>query len=63
MNPRDPKNTAVQIAFQCRDKDLFGILGEKPETAQAFASLMRKLAEETSLVQDLFPVGQFLAGG
>lgn len=63
MNPRDPKNTAVQTAFQCRDKDLFGILGEKPETAQAFASLMRKLAEETSLVQDLFPVGQFLAGG
>ncbi|TEY51923.1 hypothetical protein BOTCAL_0263g00100 [Botryotinia calthae] len=63
MNSTDPKNTVVQTAFQCRDKDLFGILGEKPVTAQAFAALMSTWAKGTSLVQDLFPMGQFLAGG
>ncbi|TGO15190.1 hypothetical protein BTUL_0043g00450 [Botrytis tulipae] len=62
-NPTDPQNTAVQTAFHYENKDLFGILGEKPDTARAFATLMSTWAEGTSLVQDLFPIGRFLAEG
>ncbi|PQE29490.1 sterigmatocystin 8-O-methyltransferase protein [Rutstroemia sp. NJR-2017a WRK4] len=62
-NPTDPKNTAVQVAFNSKNKDLFVILMEKPETAQDFATLMSTWGEGNSLVQDLFPIGQFLAEG
>ncbi|KAI9646921.1 hypothetical protein NHQ30_004921 [Ciborinia camelliae] len=63
QNPTDPKNTAFQDAFQCKDKDLFGILMEKPDTAQGFATLMNTWGEGNSLAPDLFPMGQFLADG
>ncbi|TGO78596.1 hypothetical protein BELL_0061g00200 [Botrytis elliptica] len=62
-NPTNPQNTAVQTAFHHPNKDLSGILGEKPDTAQAFATLMGTWAEGTSLVQDLFPIARFLAEG
>ncbi|TGO50597.1 hypothetical protein BCON_0180g00230 [Botryotinia convoluta] len=62
-NPTDPQNTAVQTAFNYQNKYLFRILGEKPETAQAFATLMSTWAEGTSLMQDLFPIARFLAEG
>jgi hypothetical protein len=61
QNPTDPKNTAVQDAFNSKNKDLFAILMEKPDTAQGFATLMSTWGEGNSLVQDLFPIGQFLA--
>ncbi|KAF7862854.1 uncharacterized protein EAF02_010403 [Botrytis sinoallii] len=62
-NPTNPQNTAVQTAFHHPNKDLSGILGEKPDTAQAFATLMSTWAEGTSLVQGLFPIARFLAEG
>ncbi|PQE08500.1 o-methyltransferase protein [Rutstroemia sp. NJR-2017a BBW] len=63
QNPMDPKNPAVQDAFNSKNKDLFAILMEKPETAQGFATLMSTWGEGNSLVQDIFPISQFLAEG
>ena len=53
-------NTAVQAAFNYKDKDLFSILKEKPDAAQGFATLMSTWGEGNSLIQDLYPINQFL---
>ncbi|KAF4622738.1 hypothetical protein G7Y89_g14285 [Cudoniella acicularis] len=60
QNPSDPNNTAVQAAFNTKDKDLFAIFAENPTLAQGFSTLMSTWGDGNSLIQDLLPINRIL---
>ena len=39
-SPTDPTDTAVQMAFDSKGKDLIGVLMERPDSARGFGTLM-----------------------
>lgn len=62
-SPTDPTDTAVQMAFDSKGKDLIGILMERPDSARGFGTLMSTWGEGHSLIQDLYPVNERLPKG
>ncbi|CAI6325081.1 unnamed protein product [Periconia digitata] len=60
QNPTDPKNTAVQRAFDRPDTDLIGILMQNPKAGQGFGMLMSSWGEGHAMLQHLYPVTEKL---
>lgn len=58
--PHDPKNTAVQKAFDAKGKELIDILMERPDSARGFGTLMSTWGEGNSLIQDIYPINERL---
>jgi hypothetical protein len=62
-SPTNPADTAVQMAFDSKGKDLIGILMERPDSARGFGTLMSTWGEGHSLIQDLYPINERLPKG
>lgn len=64
QNPRDPLNTAMQLAFNAPNKAPYEIFGSMPENAKAIGTLLSAMGvRKSQRIEAVYPIRERLVAG